>query len=451
MATTIGKLQFVVSADSSGVRSGLMAGQAALKSFTSNSGLSTLAATLGSGAMLAGATALSGGLLAVGAAVGVVGSGSVRAALDVERLGVSFEVMLGSAEKGQAMLQQLRDLANSTPLETSSLAESAQTLLQFGVEGEKVLPTLRMLGDVSGGDAQRLSQLALVFGQVTSAGKLMGQDLLQLINVGFNPLKLISDELGISYTDLRKKMEQGAITSDMVTTAFKLATAEGGRFNGMMERQADTVGGKWSTLMDSVSNLGALIGEELSPATKAFLDLGIEGVAFLKTQWDDLKHPIGDVVKLLAAGAKEMISWSQYWRGAEQGTGTIKAVAESADTLREKLRTMLEMPGSGQVLSGLKSELNRVRDQIQELEDRYGKAREQIESQRGNFASAAIKGTSAGIMEIARSRQEMGIQQELRVLKEALVTELRALKDQEARTTEAAKDIKPAQVQESRI
>jgi tape measure domain-containing protein len=39
-----------------------------------------------------------------------------------------------------------------------------------------------MLGDVARGDAETLSRLTLAFGQMSASGRLMGQDLLQMIN-----------------------------------------------------------------------------------------------------------------------------------------------------------------------------------------------------------------------------------------------------------------------------
>ena len=76
----------------------------------------------------------------------------------------------------------------------------------------------------------KLSSLTLAFSQVQSTGRLMGQDLLQMIGQGFNPLQIISEKTGRSMADLKKDMENGAISADMVTEAFKIATSEGGRF-----------------------------------------------------------------------------------------------------------------------------------------------------------------------------------------------------------------------------
>jgi hypothetical protein len=45
-------------------------------------------------------------------------------------------------------------------------------------------------------------------------------------------------------------MERGKISVEMVEQAFADATGEGGRFNGMMDKQSKTMGGQWSTALD---------------------------------------------------------------------------------------------------------------------------------------------------------------------------------------------------------
>lgn len=100
---------------------------------------------------------------------------------DMETYLTSFETMLGSAEKAKSLMADLTQMASVTPFETTDLANATKTLLSFGVELENVQGDLKMLGDISQGNNEKLKSLALVFGQVKSAGKLMGQDLLKFV------------------------------------------------------------------------------------------------------------------------------------------------------------------------------------------------------------------------------------------------------------------------------
>jgi len=184
----------------------------------------------------------------------------VQAAIDLEQSIVSFEVLLGSGERATKMINDLREFAAKTPLQLSGLQENAKLLLSFGIEAQNVLPYLKMLGDISGGNAQKMNQLTLAFAQMQSAGRLMGQDLLQMINAGFNPLQIIAEKTGKSIGELKQEMESGAISSDMIIQAFKDATSEGGKFYGMLEKQSETLGGKLSTLQDNFQQLQQQIG-----------------------------------------------------------------------------------------------------------------------------------------------------------------------------------------------
>jgi tape measure domain-containing protein len=193
---------------------------------------------------------------------------AVKSSATMEMLEASFTTMLGSADKAIALMTELKTMAAKTPFETTDLANASKTLLQFGITGEKIIPTLQMLGDISQGNNQKFNSLALVFGQMSSAGRLMGQDLLQMINAGFNPLKVISDKTGVSMAVLKDRMSKGAISAKEVTDAFKDATSEGGRFYKGMDTASRTLEGLLSTLKDDVLTAGRAFADAFIPQIK---------------------------------------------------------------------------------------------------------------------------------------------------------------------------------------
>jgi tape measure domain-containing protein len=197
-----------------------------------------------------------------------IGAAAVKAAADMEMQEAAFETMLGSAEKAKDLLQELNTLAAKTPFQMTDLAEATKTMLAFGIAQEEVLPNLQMLGDIAGGNSDKLRSLTLAFSQIQSTGRLMGQDLLQLINAGFNPLQTIAEKTGKTMAELKKDMENGAISAEMVSEAFKIATSEGGRFFGGMERASLTLKGQFSTLLDNIMMLGRGLGDVLLPPLK---------------------------------------------------------------------------------------------------------------------------------------------------------------------------------------
>ena len=100
----------------------------------------------------------------------------------------NINTLLGGAEKGQAMMAELTEYAKVSPLDFQGTVGAAQMMLGFGIDQQKILPFMKALGDVSMGDAQRFQSLTLAFSQMSAAGKLMGQDLMQMVNAGFQPL-----------------------------------------------------------------------------------------------------------------------------------------------------------------------------------------------------------------------------------------------------------------------
>lgn len=195
---------------------------------------------------------------------------------EIEGFEISFRTLLGNKEKADALFSQIRDFAVKTPLQLKDLSSAAQTLLSFNIEEAEIMPMLRAIGDISMGDTQKLQSLTLAFAQMSSTGKLMGQDLLQMINAGFNPLSVISEKTGKSIGVLKDEMSKGAISAEMVKQAFIDATAEGGKFHGMFEQQSQGIAG-------SISNLQGAVDDMMNDLGTAMQDTLVKGVNFATT------------------------------------------------------------------------------------------------------------------------------------------------------------------------
>ena len=182
---------------------------------------------------------------------------------EYQSIELALSNLLGSAEKGADLFQQITKFSVETPMNEKDVAKGAQTLLGFGVSAEKVMPLLKQLGDVSMADAQRFQQLVLVMAQVTAAGKLQGQDLLQFVNAGFNPLQELVQITGRSMSDLKNAMSEGEISTEMVEQAIKRATSEGGKFYGMLNTMAGGIKGAQNALQGSLQKLENDIGQRI--------------------------------------------------------------------------------------------------------------------------------------------------------------------------------------------
>lgn len=173
---------------------------------------------------------------------------------EIQSLEISFRTLAGQTQ-GDKLFQGIREFAVKTPMMMKDLATGAQTMLAFNIEAEKIMPILKAIGDISMGDAAKFNSLSLAFSQMSATGKLMGQDLLQMINAGFNPLSVISEKTGKTIGELKEQMEAGKITTEMVTEAFIAATAEGGKFHNMLEQQSQGIEGATSNLQGAIDDM----------------------------------------------------------------------------------------------------------------------------------------------------------------------------------------------------
>ena len=239
---------------------------------------------------------------------------------EAEMTSTAFSVLVGNEEKAGKILKEIAQFGQESPFDKMGLTENAKQMLAFGVETDKVMTYLRQLGDISGGQKEKLDGLSLVMGQVSAAGKLSGQDNLQFINAGFNPLKELQKmHPEKTYAELQKAMSKGAITSQHVAEALQHATQEGGQFYGMMDRQSKTLAGRFASLVDNIQEMAVGLYQKIEPILKSVVD-NIAGFIpyvsqVLKTLFDWIVAGVGWV--------KSAVEWMIKWKDELMLVGSI--------------------------------------------------------------------------------------------------------------------------------
>lgn len=175
---------------------------------------------------------------------------------------VAIQTMLGNKEKADALLMQVREYAKISPLEFGDITAATKMMVGFNIEAEKVPRYIQAIGDISMGNKQNFNSLTLAFSQMSATGKLMGQDLLQMINAGFNPLTEMANQTGKSVSQLKEEMSKGAISAEMVQEAFIKATSEGGKFFQMSEKGSQTIQGQLSMMQDAIDAAFNEVGQK---------------------------------------------------------------------------------------------------------------------------------------------------------------------------------------------
>lgn len=186
----------------------------------------------------------------------------VSARMEMQNMQTSLETMVGK-DTASALFDKLFALAKKSPLEMTDMVGAEQMMISFGIDAQKSVEYLTALSDISMGNASKFNSLTLAFSQMSATGKLMGQDLNQMINQGFNPLEAIAQKTGKSIAQLKDEMSKGKITAEMVQQAFIDVTKEGGRFYNMSEAASKTIQGQISMLEDALSTMYNSMGEAL--------------------------------------------------------------------------------------------------------------------------------------------------------------------------------------------
>tara|TARA_Y100001973_G_scaffold101635_1_gene165131 strand:+ start:59 stop:1816 length:1758 start_codon:yes stop_codon:yes gene_type:complete len=219
---------------------------------------------------------------------------------EIETQRKSLEVLTGSLEKTNKIIQEIQDFGAVTPFTSSELLDQTKRLKAFGFETEELVDSIKRISDVAGATGADLSGIATAFGQIRAKGKLQQEENLQLLERGVDITTELKKITGKQGEEFESAMRKGQIGADLVTQALINLTDKGGTFAGGATAQADTLNGKLSTLQDTIDNLARTIGTELEEEIKGILDISIAAVKQIST----LIESIGLVNKL---GKKDMI------------------------------------------------------------------------------------------------------------------------------------------------
>lgn len=267
-----------------------------------------LAGALGASGQTIGAVrgaAMLGAKLAIPAAgflaLGLAMKKAVAEADKLKKTTLDLSVLLGNSDESAGkLMKRFQKMARQTPLTAMQLAEGARQLLSFGRASRFVEEDLRRLGTIAGGDVERMRLLTKAFADVTAAGKLQGQELRQFTNQGFNPLREMVEMTGKSYAKLRREMELGLISADMVADSMAAASE---RYAGRLEASMNTVAAQYERIKGILSEIFAEGG---GPAQQVLVDV-MKGAGNLIS---GIKETADDTVKEMRSLGKQL---SDLW------------------------------------------------------------------------------------------------------------------------------------------
>lgn len=247
----------------------------------------------------------------------------------VEQAMIGFTTMLGSGAKAQGFMEELQQFAASTPFEFDGLRQSANLIMAMGFEAKEVIPLLTAAGDAVaalGLGTEAVQRVVYALGQMRAAGRVTGQDMMQLSSMGIPAWKMLADSMGKTVQETKKLAEQGAIDAETAIAAITTAIEEG-NMGGMMAAQAKTFNGAMSTIKDTIQIV----------VSQAF-----------KPLFDEVSKTTVGISEFL--GSSEFLAWADDAR--EALSGVIRSIMDMMASLEPVIEQLLPAMASafGEIL-----------------------------------------------------------------------------------------------------
>ena len=237
--------------------------QAATKS--GQSAGSTIGSKIGGAFAQVGKSVTTGLTIAAGAAsvfgAKVLGAGVAYNTL-YQSSSKAFTTILGSQAASQKMMADLEAFGKTSPFPRQAFISGTQQMLAFGFSAKEVIPTLSAIQDTvaaTGGTAQDLSEIVTVFSQIRSAGKITGEDLMQLGGRGINAAELIGKAMGESAVDIKTQITKGTLDANAALTALTGQMTK--RFGGAAAGLKSTWTGAKDSVKGAMRDVGSAIAE----------------------------------------------------------------------------------------------------------------------------------------------------------------------------------------------
>jgi tape measure domain-containing protein len=290
----------------------------------STSGATSALASLGSVAGAAGKTVAAGWTAATAALVGTTASvfkTGVEFNTLSQRADAAFTTILGSAEAASAMMADITAFAKTSPFPRQAFITAAQQMAAFGIESQKIIPYLGNIQDAvaaAGGGSQQLSEVAFVMAQISSAGKITGQDLLQFGQRGINAADLIGSQMGKTGAEIRDAITKGTLGADQALDA--LSAGMGAKFGGAAGLVKETWTGATDRIKGAIRDIGSALAAPFVDPTGGGLAVGwankfadalraLEGIVktampILQEKFGGALAAVGPMLDKLTAGLK---------------------------------------------------------------------------------------------------------------------------------------------------
>ena len=224
------------------------------------------------GPLVSGLASVASGFVQIGlSAAGAV----VEVAAFRESSLSALEAVLGSPQAAARQLRNAISVANQTPLDTQDVIRQTQSFAIAGFSEREIAPLVAASADLGAAFGQQSSEgFSYALSQIRAAGRLQGQELLQLQNANVSRgavLDSIARQMGLGQGEAGRRAAQTAISERRVSSdvgtqaaldAVRSRLDQGGALGSFARRQSETLTGAISNARNAIFNL--LVGIDFS-------------------------------------------------------------------------------------------------------------------------------------------------------------------------------------------
>lgn len=166
-----------------------------------------------------------------------IGRSTLGAALGSSDTRFRLTELMGSSGAYNRLEKQIDTYA---PERRDQLLSSAAKLSGSGVTESALMPTLRMLNNISALTGQSVEEMALIQSKIKSTGYVQGDEINMYKERGINLNPYIASQMGVNELEIAKLQSKGLITYDILDKAMQKYAGTGGKFDNVYEKRRDS-------------------------------------------------------------------------------------------------------------------------------------------------------------------------------------------------------------------
>lgn len=320
------------SLETAGREAGARGGDVAGKGFASKfqSRINTMAGVVG---RTLGKVAKVGGVAAV-AAGGLIGTLGIKRLVGLENANKQLKQLGFNTKEIDGLMTGLLKVVRGTPFALNDAAGAMSAMVSSGTKLNRVQEIMGMMVDAAAFAQKPLSEVQRVFQKIQSQGKVQGDEIMSIAEMGLPAFQILSAGAGKSVDAIRDRIKEGKLTADEFFAAWEKGAKGFGENNIKIEGAAKSAG---DTTQGALANMRAAFGR---------LGEMILGKPFASTK--NFFNSVTDLTDRANAKLKPFVD--EFWRLSGAAANRLKPVALSFTTNTANMLDNVDWAGMGNAI-----------------------------------------------------------------------------------------------------